>query len=67
MRSNAIFGHSPPVVGAIEAISAMLRTQTNMPRQTMIVVQIVPAVPPLAREKVLVTIENSQVLPRTTT
>ena len=57
----------PPAVGAMLETSDMLSTVKNMPMQTMMLTQIAPAVPPLAREKVLVTMANSQVLPRTTT
>jgi hypothetical protein len=51
----------------MEATSARLKTPRNMPMVTMMLIQIVPAVPPFARPKVLVTTENSQVFPSTTT
>lgn len=64
---EAVTDHTwPPLVGAIEASSAMLSTTKNMPMQTIMVVQIAPAGPPLAMEKVLVTTANSQVFPKTT-
>jgi hypothetical protein len=47
------------------AISAMDNMTVNMPKVTMITSHMAPAVPPLAREKTEVTMENSQVSPRT--
>ena len=58
---------SPPLVGAIDAISAIDNTTVHVPRQTTRVIQIVPAVPPLASEKTLTMRENSHVNPRTMT
>jgi hypothetical protein len=47
------------------AISAMDSMTVNMPKVTMITSHMAPAVPPLARENTDVTMENSQVRPRT--
>lgn len=51
----------------MEAISAIDNMTVNMPEQTTKTSQMAPAVPPLAREKTLVTRVNSQVRPRTMT
>lgn len=47
------------------AISAIDNMTVNMPKVTMRTSHIAPAVPPLAREKTEVTMENSQVRPST--
>ena len=51
----------------MDAISAMDNMMANMPQQTISTSQMSPAVPPLAREKTLVTRVNSQVRPKTMT
>lgn len=57
---------APPLVGAMDAISAMLKTPNIIPTHTRMVVHMAPAVPPFAIEKADVTIATSYVFPSTT-
>jgi len=53
-----------PDVGAIDAISDIDSTTVHMPRHTIKLIHIAPAVPPFAKLKTLVMRENSQVKAR---
>jgi len=57
----------PPAVGAIDAASAIDIVHMNMPKHTIRVNHIVPAVPPSDSPKMPVTRLYSQVNPRITT